>query len=202
MISLNEKEQKILDASLKLFVEKGFHGTSTAKISETAGVSTGTLFHYFKTKEELIDRLYIHTKESLFNEINNVYDDEKNIMENMRILWLKFVYLCIDEPYKFQFLLTFRNSPNITSLTKKQIEIKTESILETYSRGIEKLEIKTIPFELVMTYFWCAVTSAVNYFGKHPEDLNKKNLDMVFELFWNGLSNKTTEMTETSEKSY
>jgi AcrR family transcriptional regulator len=56
---VNEKEQKILDTSLVLFVEKGFHGTSTAEIAKTAGVATGTLFHYFKTKEELIDRLYI-----------------------------------------------------------------------------------------------------------------------------------------------
>ena len=51
---MNEKKQSILDASLKLFVENGFHGTSTAEIAKTAEVATGTLFHYFKTKEELI----------------------------------------------------------------------------------------------------------------------------------------------------
>ena len=58
---MKEKEQKILDTSLKLFVERGFHGTSTAEIAKTAGVATGTLFHYFKTKEELIDSsIYLH----------------------------------------------------------------------------------------------------------------------------------------------
>ena len=68
LIHLKEKKQTILDASLKFFVENGFHGTSTAEIAKTAGVATGTLFHYFKTKEELINRLYLHTKESMLNE--------------------------------------------------------------------------------------------------------------------------------------
>ena len=73
---MNEKKQSILDASLKLFVENGFHGTSTAEIAKTAGVATGTLFHYFKTKEELINSLYLHTKESMLNEISGKYDDK------------------------------------------------------------------------------------------------------------------------------
>ena len=63
--NLKEKELQILNASLKLFVENGFHGTSTAEISKSAGVATGTLFHYFKTKEELINRLYLYSKESM-----------------------------------------------------------------------------------------------------------------------------------------
>ncbi len=185
---MKEKEQKILDASLKLFVEKGFHGTSTAKIAENAGVATGTLFHYFKTKEELINSLYLSTKDSLLTEINDNYDHKKDIKENLKNLWLKSVNFSINNPYKFQFLLIFQYSPYITSLTKKQIETRTESMIETYIKGIEKQEIKEIPFEFAMDYFWGNVASTVNYFRKYPEKLNEKTLDQVYELLWDGIS--------------
>ena len=50
------KEQtkaRILEAALKLFREKGFYGTTTKEISKKARIAEGTLFNYFKTKEDL-----------------------------------------------------------------------------------------------------------------------------------------------------
>ena len=185
---MKEKEQKILDAALKLFVERGFQGTSTAEIAKTAGVATGTLFHYFKTKEELINRLYLYTKENMLNEIREHHDDKKTFKENIKSLWLKFVYFGVKEPHKFQFILTFHCSPYITSLTKEQVETHAESMLGIYRNGIERQEIKEISFELVLDYFWGNVVSAVTHFEKYPEKLNEKSLDMVFELFWDGIS--------------
>ena len=145
---MKEKEQKILDAALKLFVERGFHGTSTSEIAKTAEVATGTLFHYFKTKEELINRLYLYTKEIMLNEIKGPYDDKKTLKENLKNLWLKFVHFCIDNPYNFQFILSFHCSPYITSFTKEQLETRTEDMIGLYNMGIEMKEIKEIPFIL------------------------------------------------------
>ena len=187
-VTLKEKEQKILDASLKLFVERGFHGTSTAEIAKTAGVATGTLFHYFKTKEELINRLYLYTKESMLCEICGHYDSKKIFKENIKALWLKFVYFGVNDPYKFQFILTFHCSPYITSLTKEQVETHAESMLEIYMNGIRKQKIKEISFEMILDYFWGNVVTIVTHFEKYPEKLNEKNLDIAFGLLWDGIS--------------
>jgi AcrR family transcriptional regulator len=185
---MKEKERKILDTSLKLFVERGFHGTSTAEIAKTAGVATGTLFHYFNTKEELINHLYLHTKEILLNEVSGCYDDKKSLKENLKSLWLNFVYFSINNPHKFQFILIFHCSPYITALTKEQLETRTEDMLGVYKKGIEMQEIKDISFEMAMDYFWGNIVSTVTYFEKYPENLNEKNLDVGFELFWDGIS--------------
>ncbi|WP_439105563.1 TetR/AcrR family transcriptional regulator [Congregibacter sp.] len=59
---LEERERGILDAATKLFATAGFHATSTRKIAAAAGVSEGTVFHYFGSKNELmlgiLDRFY------------------------------------------------------------------------------------------------------------------------------------------------
>src|SRR5215470_3624623 len=55
-------KQAILAAALKLFAEKGFHNTSARAISRKAGISEGTLFNCFETKEDLV--LYFFERET------------------------------------------------------------------------------------------------------------------------------------------
>ncbi len=59
---LEERETEILDAAARLFASGGFHATSTRRIAAAAGVSEGTVFHYFGSKNELmlgiLDRFY------------------------------------------------------------------------------------------------------------------------------------------------
>lgn len=45
---------KIMESASRLFLEKGFHEVSWADISEEAQISPGTIYYYFKTKDELI----------------------------------------------------------------------------------------------------------------------------------------------------
>lgn len=53
-----DKTARIRDAALALFREKGFEGTTTREVAERAGIATGTLFLYVKTKEELVDFVF------------------------------------------------------------------------------------------------------------------------------------------------
>ena len=49
-----ERPQELLDAALSLFVEKGFAATRTDEVAARAGVSKGTLYLYYASKEELL----------------------------------------------------------------------------------------------------------------------------------------------------
>jgi AcrR family transcriptional regulator len=55
-------KERILTAALKLFREKGLEATTTRQISKMAGIAEGTLFNYFKTKEDLA--LFFFQKET------------------------------------------------------------------------------------------------------------------------------------------
>ena len=58
------KPETILAAALSLFRSEGVN-VSTARIAKQAGVSNGTLFNYFPTKQALIDALYVSIKTEL-----------------------------------------------------------------------------------------------------------------------------------------
>ena len=46
--------QRILDAAAHLFRERGFHATTTRAISEIVGILSGSLFHYFRSKDQML----------------------------------------------------------------------------------------------------------------------------------------------------
>jgi AcrR family transcriptional regulator len=63
-----DKLERIIRAATKLFGEHGFEGTTTAAVSEAAGIGAGTLFLYFPTKEDLLVRVFQE-------ELSRIWDD-------------------------------------------------------------------------------------------------------------------------------
>lgn len=54
---MTEKQQRIVDAAIEIFAEKGYSGTSTNEIAKKAGVAEGTIFKHYKTKKDLLMRI-------------------------------------------------------------------------------------------------------------------------------------------------
>src|ERR1700752_2804202 len=54
----NDKRARILDAAIKTFAERGFHSATVAEIARAAGVADGTIYLYFKGKDDLLLRLF------------------------------------------------------------------------------------------------------------------------------------------------
>ncbi|MFL1696344.1 TetR/AcrR family transcriptional regulator [Weissella kandleri] len=50
-------KRKVLSAAVTLFAKQGFMGTSTVQIAELSGMSEGTIFKYFKTKQNLLEAI-------------------------------------------------------------------------------------------------------------------------------------------------
>lgn len=84
--------------------------------------------------------------------------------------------------------MTFHCSPYITSFTKDRIEDKFVELLEVYKKGFNDGEIKEMYDELLMDYFWGNIINTITHFEKNPEKKNNKNIDLSFELFWDGIS--------------
>lgn len=73
----DETEQKILNAALKVFAEKGYKGATTMAISKKAGFSEKTLFRKFKTKENLFNSVIIQNNEKIMRDIDSILKDQE-----------------------------------------------------------------------------------------------------------------------------
>ena len=53
-----DKRRQILDAAITVFARQGFHSTRVSDIADEAGVAYGLVYHYFKSKEEVLNELF------------------------------------------------------------------------------------------------------------------------------------------------
>src|SRR6266566_722862 len=67
----NDKRARILDAAIRVFAERGFHSATVAEIARAAGVADGTIYLYFKGKDDLLLRLFDEKMTELLAEARN-----------------------------------------------------------------------------------------------------------------------------------
>jgi AcrR family transcriptional regulator len=57
-IASEEKRKTLLDAAVRVFARTGYHGSRVGDIAEEAGVAHGLLYHYFASKEEVLQTIF------------------------------------------------------------------------------------------------------------------------------------------------
>ncbi len=183
-----EKRDAILKTALTLFSERGFHNTPTALIAQEAGVATGTLFHHFKNKDELINALYLDLKKALVNALKEKVQDDDPVEDKIKNSWINGVKWGIMHPKEIQFIFQYANSPFITNLTREQAMGQYEFIANVYEQAMQDGIIKSTYAEFVPDYFEGVFNLAVTHFRKHPEKISEDNLLMAFEICWDGIA--------------
>jgi AcrR family transcriptional regulator len=78
-----DKWERILLAAAKLFNERGFAATTTTEVAKTAGIGTGTLFLYVRTKEELFVEVFRSDVGSAWDDAFASVDPEASLLDQL-----------------------------------------------------------------------------------------------------------------------
>lgn len=85
MRSVNtDKRARIMDAAIKVFAERGFHTATVAEIARAAGVADGTIYLYFKSKDDLLLRLFDEKMTQLLADARAALAEERRAPEKLR----------------------------------------------------------------------------------------------------------------------
>ncbi|KKG13088.1 TetR/AcrR family transcriptional regulator [Methanosarcina sp. 2.H.A.1B.4] len=188
---VKDKKTAIMDVALKLFTERGFHGTSTAQISKDAGVATGTLFNYFPTKEDLINSLYFEVKGRLSRSIKAGIDEEVSIRDKLRRLWSNFIMWGVNNPEEYLFVEQFCSSPYITKITREEVMKEYIFLSELVQEGITSGVLKDYTPELTMKVFFHGTKAVVSLILDSNVSLDTEELiENGFRIIWNGLTDE------------
>ncbi|WP_029232007.1 TetR/AcrR family transcriptional regulator [Butyrivibrio sp. VCB2006] len=100
-----EKQDRMINAALKVFSQYGYYHASTDEIVKTAGISKGLLFHYFGSKIGVYDFLYDYATRFVALELtNNVEKNETDYFELYNQILAAKVAAMNKYPYIFLFL--------------------------------------------------------------------------------------------------
>tara|TARA_R110001583_G_scaffold25945_2_gene93726 strand:+ start:1024 stop:1587 length:564 start_codon:yes stop_codon:yes gene_type:complete len=183
------KRDLLLEAATKLFVQRGLHATPTSAISKEAGVSAGILFHYFKTKDDLIDELYVSIKKEYTSSILNDIDKIRSDLGKLRLIWSNSWNWALDNDLKFKFLLQVDNT-SCSERVKNHPEIiaKYELFNNLIQSYVDKELIKNMDTYFIMGSMFGLITSMVTYLTQFPEKrTNQAFIEQAWEMFNNYL---------------
>jgi TetR/AcrR family transcriptional regulator, fatty acid metabolism regulator protein len=79
-----ERRQQILDAAIRTFAKKGYHASRVADIAEEAGVAYGLVYHYFDSKEAVLEAVFRRMWGMLLTAIDDVIASEDSPREQLR----------------------------------------------------------------------------------------------------------------------
>ncbi|MEZ4466997.1 MAG: helix-turn-helix domain-containing protein [bacterium] len=73
-----------LAAALDCFVSKGFHGTAVPEVARKAGMATGSMYHYFPSKQALVNALFRKWKEAIATRVFPAFPAAAPVREQFR----------------------------------------------------------------------------------------------------------------------
>jgi AcrR family transcriptional regulator len=76
-----DKRKIVLDAAMTVFSRNGFHETHVDQIAEFAGIAKGTVYRYFKSKEDILREIIKANNEVLTNELMIIFNKDGHILE-------------------------------------------------------------------------------------------------------------------------
>ena len=186
-----DKRQLIVDAATKSFSLFGYKATTMDQVAKLANVGKGTIYTFFKNKEELFDDIINSLLKDMKVVAEKAINNENSFHENAnRVLFD---------------LLEFRNSHQLTiKLFQEEREIGTQAVVEVVQRveeviinymkgiiqeAIDRGEIKRCDPEITAFVMLKLYVSLIFDWEKSHKPLDKKEISQLFELYlFKGLS--------------
>lgn len=196
------KEEKILEAAIKIFSEKGYSAATTSEIAREAEVAEGTIFRYFKTKKDILRKVMVKligvVGEKLITvRIGSLFKkhkgkDEKEvfkaiIMDRIELLdeyWELIKVVLTEVQYHEDLREVF-----IKNIALRGKEVLNEFIQQGMDNGVfRKLDPSVVTRSVVGIF---GVFLLQNKLAPELIDMNvEEQIDLVIDILYNGISNK------------
>lgn len=131
----------ILENALKLFADKGYHGTSMSDIAKAADVSKGLAYNYFESKQKLIEALF-GSFEELGIEMMRRMASAKDPYEKLKLMVEYSFELMIDNEEYWRLYIAFVLQPGIFESGKESINKATKEIIMEIMKIFDEIGVK------------------------------------------------------------
>ena len=188
---MNKTKRKIFEASMKLFSEKGYEGTSIEEITSEVGVAKGTLYYHFTSKEEIFDFLISEGMGLLENSIQIKVNKQESYIDKIRAIILIQIKL-IAKYEKFITILTTEmwGTGERAKVCQNFVNGYLSDIKNILDEGIEKGELKETNTDFMSKEILVFLFSGLYEKKANPDFTVEETFKAIDKDFMQGLKNK------------
>jgi AcrR family transcriptional regulator len=183
-----DKRNAILDAATRLFAERGLVGAPTSEISNRAWVAEGTLFTYFRSKDDLINLLYREIKLELADAMMSDFPRKRNVRTRLQHVWDRYVNWGVANPERRKALAQLQVSEVLTKESREAGGAPFVEIQTMTSDAIKDRVLRDdLPVELVSKSLAALAEATMDLMVSNPSRANKYR-SSGFQMFWAGIT--------------
>ena len=187
MENLTEKQKKVLQASLELFASQGFEATTSQQIAKRAGVSVGSVYHTFPTKQAILVAVLAPIFEGTMDTVANQFNDNtfgkgfESVEELVKVTIADRFYFADKNINVIRLMLgqMLVNSVFVEDLKNFFEQQAKQLVLPTIVRLQAEQKIKNLPIEKILQILFYPLAT---YIGKRVLGINNMSLEEEIEF--------------------
>lgn len=175
----------VFKSTLKLIRTHGIAGITMAKIAKKSNLATGTLYIYFKNKEELINALYRKLEKDASNRFFAGFKADLEFKECIKIVWVNYLNHRINFHDESIFMEQYYYSTYITLAQKQLAEEMKQPVYGLINRGKKEGVISSkIETEMMFSAMIGFIRQLADEHVENRYTMIKERVDQAFELSW------------------
>ena len=190
---INDKYHRILEAAVKVFAEQGFFQSTISQIAKEAGVADGTIYLYFKNKEDILVQFFSYKARQVFARFREEVDEADTAVDKLRNL----IHRHLEEfqndrnmamVYRAE---THQNSRLVEEQIKEMSKMYLDIVSEIVEQGQEEGAIRRdLYLGLVKRFILGAVDEVINTWLHTGSNYDLATMaDPLVDLFMRGIGN-------------
>jgi TetR/AcrR family fatty acid metabolism transcriptional regulator len=192
----NNKYYQILEAAVRVFARQGFHQSTVAQIAKEAGVADGTIYLYFKNKDDILVQFFSVRTKQVFESFREAVDTAENSTDKLRNLVRRhLVEFQRDKDGAVVYQVeTHQNSRLAEAQIREMSKMYRDLISEIIEQGQQEGAIrKDLYVGLVKRFIIGAVDEVINTWLHTEEEYDLVSMaDPLVELFIKGIEQRDT----------
>jgi len=182
-----DKSERILEAALELFAEQGFNGTAIPQIAKRAGVSVGTIYWHFDSKEAVVNALYRHWKLEFTRAVITELPSNVSHRELFHVVWRRIVDFSLEHPKALAFLETHDHASYLDEESLKLTRTTMAPFCELLSGMARTRVVKPLQPELLISIVFGAQMAVLKAAWQGALTLDEPLLQAAEQCCWEAI---------------
>ena len=183
----DEKLRSIARATFTLVEQTGLSGLTMAAIAREAGLATGTLYVYFKSKEELLVALYERAKTETAASLMQGDDPGAPFRTRFQRMWMNWLEHRLNAYAQVVFLEQYYNSPWFTEESRNLSARLFKGWVDLIETAKAQQILKDVPTPMLLNTLGGSVRETANMLRSGALARTDEHLAMAFGLCWDGI---------------
>jgi AcrR family transcriptional regulator len=184
-----DKRNSILSAAIEVFAERGL-AAPTAAITTVAGVAEGTLFTYFRTKDELVNALYREIKMELADAMMSGFPRKASVRHRLQHVWNRYVEWGIAHEKQHKVLRQMMVWEGLTDGSKAAGSAPFVEIDTMAQDAVAQRLVKDLPRPFIAATMSALADTAIEFARQDPKRAGVYQVS-GFEMLWAGIARRT-----------